>query len=481
MSALRSWGLAGAVLGLTLLVGKGAAAQVAVERLEPAVTWDGFVTTEGSAVRPEEDRFAFSFVADYAHHPLVIGDADGNYVDSVVSHRVGMQLAASATLVGPLALGVGLPAFVAQDGAANPSGAGLGKLRLVPKLRLLDDRESLGLALLAEVRAPTNTGDFSGTDGFEVVPKVAVDHRFRSGIRVGFNVGAVLREKSQVQNVSAGSELAYAAALGYRFGGNSGKTEVGVEAVGAFGLSQLDREEAPLEGLGYVKHDLSYDWQLLGGAGVGVLPGYGVPLFRVFAGVGYTPTSHDEDHDGISDSKDQCPDIAEDRDGYQDADGCPEEDPDSDHDGVSDFDDKCPNQPETINGIEDSDGCPDDGNASVIFEDGELTMVDTIQFAHGSAQLEPKSKHTLDQVAQVILAHPEVNVTVEGHTDDTGTRETNLALSKYRAETVRSYLIGRGVSPKRVSAVGIGPDRPLVQGTSDEARAKNRRVEFLFK
>jgi len=131
--------------------------------------------------------------------------------------------------------------------------------------------------------------------------------------------------------------------------------------------------------------------------------------------------------------------------------------------------------------MEDSDGCPDDGNASVIFEDGELTMVDTIQFAHGSAQLEPKSKHTLDQVAQVILAHPEVNVTVEGHTDDTGTRETNLALSKYRAETVRSYLIGRGVSPKRVSAVGIGPDRPLVQGTSDEARAKNRRVEFLFK
>jgi hypothetical protein len=65
----------------------------------------------------------------------------------------------------------------------------------------------------------------------------------------------------------------------------------------------------------------------------------------------------DMDGDGTLDDTDQCPDVAEDRDGFQDADGCPE--PDNDGDGILDVDDKCPNVPETMNGFEDTDGCPD--------------------------------------------------------------------------------------------------------------------------
>jgi hypothetical protein len=323
---------------VTLGTVRPAHAQVDAERFKPAVTHDGFVTAEGSAVRSTEDRFEFGLVANYAYHPLVVANDDGDYQRSIVGNRLGLDLFGSATLVGPLALGVGLPVFF-QGGDADPSTAGLGKLRVVPKIRLLDDRESLGLALALELRAPTHTGDFSGSDGFEFVPKAILDHRFGNGIRLGFNLGAVLRSSAQYANVNTGSEFAYAAAIGYRIGGNEGRTEIGLEGVGGVGLKESNREEVPLEVLAYVKHSLSPEWTLFGGPGVGVLPGYGVPIFRLFAGLTYAPTSHDRDADGVSDSEDACPDIAEDRDADRDADGCPEEPMDSDVDGVPDSDD----------------------------------------------------------------------------------------------------------------------------------------------
>jgi hypothetical protein len=68
----------------------------------------------------------------------------------------------------------------------------------------------------------------------------------------------------------------------------------------------------------------------------------------------------DRDGDGITDDKDKCPDQPEDRDGYQDLDGCP--DPDNDADGVVDADDRCPNEPEDKDGFQDDDGCPDPDN-----------------------------------------------------------------------------------------------------------------------
>ena len=66
---------------------------------------------------------------------------------------------------------------------------------------------------------------------------------------------------------------------------------------------------------------------------------------------------HDLDGDGIADANDKCPDMPEDRDAFEDADGCP--DPDNDKDGIMDMNDQCPNAPETMNGKKDDDGCPD--------------------------------------------------------------------------------------------------------------------------
>ena len=450
------------------------------ERFKPAVTTDGWVTAEGSGVRPTQDPLELGAFLNYAYRPLVIVDDDGEVTHKLVGGRMGFDLLGSYTLAGPFAIGLGLPLYALQTGDGDPTFAGLGDVRVVPKLRLLDDRDSIGLALVAELRAPTHTGDFSGGARMvQFVPKAVLDHRFPGGLRFGFNLGVAIREKTTVGNVEAGSELAYAGALGYRFGGASGNTEIGIELNGGAGLSESDKEELPLETFLYLRHEPSEEWEIIGGPGIGTIPGYGVPLFRAFVGVRYRPTAHDRDHDGVPDDEDKCPDVAEDRDGDRDTDGCPEEDADTDRDGVPDKDDKCPKDKETINGHEDDDGCPDSGDPRVIYEDGEFKVLDVVNFEHGKADIKEDSHSLLDQVALTIKANPDTKVRVEGHTDDTGPRDINLRLSKARAQAVRSYLIKKGVSPARLRAEGYGPDKPKIKEKTDDARAKNRRVEFI--
>jgi outer membrane protein OmpA-like peptidoglycan-associated protein len=229
-----------------------------------------------------------------------------------------------------------------------------------------------------------------------------------------------------------------------------------------------------------VRHDPTDEWTIQGGPGIGIVPGYGVPTFRAFVGVIYRPTVHDADHDGIPDDEDQCPHAAEDRDGEQDMDGCPEEDLDTDQDGVPDKQDECPDAKETINGVDDEDGCPDSGDPRVVYEEGQFKILDAVHFESGSANISQDSHSLLDQVALMIKANPDVEkVRVEGHTDTRGDADMNRRLSQSRADSVRQYLIGKGVSPKRLKAVGYGEDKPLESGESDEANAKNRRVEFV--
>jgi OOP family OmpA-OmpF porin len=460
-----------------------AAAQTNVdaERFKPAVTHDGWVDAEGSAVRPRADPWELGAFLNYARTPLVVVNGNGDVTQKLVSGRAGLDLFASVTLAKPFAIGLDLPVFLLQTGDRNPSFGGLGDLRLVPKLRLLDDRDSVGLAIAAEIRAPTHTGDYSGgARNITFIPKAILDHRFPTGVHLGFNLGAVVREKTQLANVSAGSELAYAAALGYRFGGFEGKTELGAEIDGALGFTEIDAEELPLEGFLFVRHNPSEEWEIMGGPGIGLIAGYGVPTFRLFVGVRFTPTAHDADGDGIADDEDQCPEVAEDRDGDTDGDGCPEEDRDDDHDGVPNKDDQCPAAKETINGVQDDDGCPDTGDPRVIYENGKIQVLDNVQFEHGSAEIKPESDSLLDQIALHLKANPELKrVRVEGHTDDTGPRDVNVRLSKQRAEAVRQHLVKRGVNPQRLSAEGYGPDKPLVTDTTEAARAKNRRVEFV--
>jgi len=94
-------------------------------------------------------------------------------------------------------------------------------------------------------------------------------------------------------------------------------------------------------------------------------------------------------------------------------------------------------------------------------------------------ELQPVAVDRLKIVAEA-LKGTQRTILVEGHTDSTGNKEKNLALSQARAETVRKYLVDGGVTESQIRAVGIGPDRPIADNKTSAGRAKNRRVEVVL-
>lgn len=254
------------------------------------------------------------------------------------------------------------------------------------------------------------------------------------------------------------------------------------------------------------------------------------------------PKITDRDGDGIYDANDKCPDRPEDRDGFQDEDGCPELDndedqirdvddtcpldpedidefedkdgcpePDNDNDtivdakdrcpidaedldefededgcpeldndkdGIVDPKDLCPNEPETRNGISDNDGCPDEESVRVVGDKIELDQ--KIHFWTNSDRIRAMSYPVLDKLANFLKNHPEyVKIDIEGHADSRGQEEFNLDLSKRRAKSILEFLAEHGVARERLASEGYGASRPLVEGKTEHAWFMNRRVEFV--
>lgn len=101
-----------------------------------------------------------------------------------------------------------------------------------------------------------------------------------------------------------------------------------------------------------------------------------------------------------------------------------------------------------------------------------------VNFTPGSAAIDPSSRELLDALASVALRCDRFTIEVEGHTDNEGGRDLNMALSRERAEAVASYLVSQGVARARLSASGHGPDRPRMSNATPEGQAANRRIEF---
>ena len=181
---------------------------------------------------------------------------------------------------------------------------------------------------------------------------------------------------------------------------------------------------------------------------------------------------YDNDKDGIYDTQDKCPMQPEDLDGFQDQDGCP--DPDNDKDGILDVSDNCPNNPETFNGFKDDDGCPDEKPQEIKAK----FILDGVNFKTNSAELLEESYYVLDKVYFSLEAYPNIKVEISGHTDSDGSNQFNLILSYERAKTVRSYLINRGLAEGRLVARGFGEEKPRASNNTAEGRAQNRRVEI---
>ena len=216
----------------------------------------------------------------------------------------------------------------------------------------------------------------------------------------------------------------------------------------------------------------------------------------------------DNDNDQVLDESDGAPNDPEDRDGWQDADGVP--DPDNDQDQVLDASDSCPNDAEDRDGIMDDDGCPetdadhdsiDDPSdhcpttpgvrtpehpecegcpaLACVQAEGTIQILDRVEFATNRDVILERSQPVLDAVRQVLATSPQIRrIAIEGHTDDRGRDDRNLDLSQRRALSVLHWLVEHGIEEGRLEAHGYGETRPIVPNTTRLNRQTNRRVEF---
>ena len=106
--------------------------------------------------------------------------------------------------------------------------------------------------------------------------------------------------------------------------------------------------------------------------------------------------------------------------------------------------------------------------------DFAINVGDLVYFASDSSDLSPESQQTLANQARWLQQYGQYTITIEGHADERGTREYNLALGERRANAAKQVLIAAGVSPSRISTISYGKDRPVVPGSNEEAWAQNR-------
>jgi len=112
---------------------------------------------------------------------------------------------------------------------------------------------------------------------------------------------------------------------------------------------------------------------------------------------------------------------------------------------------------------------------------GDTIILENIYFDVDMALLKPESAPSLGNLLDFLIVHPNYNVEISGHTDNSGTREHNQSLSMARAKAVVEYLTRHHISPSRLTYVGYGMDKPIASNNTDEGRAKNRRIEIRIK
>ena len=123
------------------------------------------------------------------------------------------------------------------------------------------------------------------------------------------------------------------------------------------------------------------------------------------------------------------------------------------------------------------------GKGSSLFAKGKesaadklISVGDRVLFDYDSAELSNDAKLILDKQSRFLRANTDLTFTIEGHCDERGTREYNLALGEQRATAVRDYLVIEGISPDRLRVISYGKEKPAVVGSNDMAFAKNRRA-----
>lgn len=372
---------------------------------------------------------------DYANDPLVyeqrLGDSNTEE-HRIVAHELTAQVGLSFGLFDRLVIYAGVPVVIWMDGEDDGAqavgippadGFGLGDVYLGARFRILgesDDVFALGLQVTGTF--PTGQGNWRGDNFLSIEPELLAEIR-ADILRITMNVGARIRDDadftpSQSSNnetvngetVTVGDQLTYALGITVPLFGDhrepgTSRLDLHAQVWGATNFTNFfGREESPFEALGGLKFHHNSGLSVGLAAGAGLNRGIGSPDFRAILQAGWTPAGEaaaddgeeevteavgDADGDGIPDDVDQCIDTAEDFDGFEDEDGCPDldndgdgvvdtndncpdvaglveangcPDGDTDGDGVPDSEDACPEAAEDMDGFEDGDGCPDTDN-----------------------------------------------------------------------------------------------------------------------
>jgi len=369
--------LLGALSALPLLgVATGASAQelkeFSAQRFSAAVGPRNFFSTRGARTDGEM-AWSAGLTVDYANEPIVVESCVvscdptvGNVVElKVVENMLMGSFMGSLTPIPRLQLGLRFPiayssghGITAQGGPDSFWRFGLADPELEAKFRAIGEPKDTivagaaiyGTAPLGHLTAErAYLGDETPTGGVRLI----LDGE--AGLfSFGANLGGALRGKATIGSVTVGSELRWGAAVGVR---PSPLIRILADAFGSSRLTSTAGENA-------IELDGGAQFFLLGsaltisaGAGTSLVYGVGTPTVRALLGATYALEKRDRDEDGFDDSDDQCPTEPEDRDTYEDSDGCP--DPDNDLDSLPDKADKCPGQAEDADGFEDADGCPE--------------------------------------------------------------------------------------------------------------------------
>ncbi|WNG51175.1 outer membrane exchange protein TraB [Archangium minus] len=443
---------------------------------------------------------------NFALDPLVLVAAGTNSKSlSIVGNRLQLDIMASVGLLDWIELGLDMPLVMFQS-SDNLEAIGTegfiqsftpGDLRLttkvsIPGLRREPAGSGWGGALTFGMGLPTGIQDAFTSDGATTwTPGLMMDYRWESGILLAFNAGFWLRPPREFAGVKWGNAATFGIGAEVPIVRGWGVTAVSTLS----GSTPLDKfpddvRQIPAEfllGLRWYS-GLGLTFTVGGGAGCGCA--LTSPTLRLFTSVIWVPAITkeyeaierfkeppepktplpppvDPDGDSVIGEGDRCPTAA----GPVENGGCP--DTDKDNDAVVDRLDRCPEHPAGLRGRE---GCP-----LARIEGNKIVILDQVHFATDQDVILPESFPILEEVADELLKHLEIQrVLVEAHTDARASDAYNYDLSRRRAASVMNYLLDSGIAVERLCSAGFGRSRPVASNDSESNMALNRRVEFTI-